>query len=111
CASRGFPARDSALTVIQARSGAAWIRPSPDVTTTGGSGVVLCCALAASGVRTRSSRTVGVFSSVTVAFLPSASSGLAIYHCNPNLDGRTKVLRYWMALDGRTKVLRYWMAV
>ncbi|MNC87214.1 hypothetical protein D3C83_29190 [compost metagenome] len=52
CASRAFEARDSALIVIQARSGTACTIPSPVTTTCGSAGGVGaggCCANAAAG--------------------------------------------------------------
>src|ERR1700741_2113634 len=53
CASRGLVARDSAVTLIQARSGTACTTPSPAVTTVGCSrGGAGCCADAAIGVST-----------------------------------------------------------
>ena len=41
CASFALGPRVSAAIVIQARSGATWIKPSPDVTTTSGGGDLL----------------------------------------------------------------------
>src|SRR5687768_10065248 len=43
CASRALDARDSALIVIHARSGAACTIPTPLVTTTGSAGADGCC--------------------------------------------------------------------
>src|SRR5688572_22259103 len=46
CASRALGARDSALMVIHARSGATCTMPSPLVTTTGSEGAAGCWAYA-----------------------------------------------------------------
>src|SRR6266699_3793794 len=65
CASRGLAARDSAVTLIHARSGTACTTPSPDVTTTGCSrGGIGCCADTATGNR---ARTAGASNLITMS--------------------------------------------